>query len=29
MSGTAFPFLRNPKYPNLVVTRHLLLSTSG
>jgi hypothetical protein len=29
MSGTAFPFLRNPKYPNLVVTRHPLLSTAG
>ncbi len=25
MPGTAFPFLRDPKYPNLVVTRHPLL----
>ena len=25
MSETAFPFLRDPKYPNLVVTRHPLL----
>lgn len=29
MAGTTFPFLRNPKYPNLVVTRHPLPWTAG